>query len=351
VGINSVLIVRLAALGDIIHALPVAAALREACPDARIDWLAKAKHRAVLDLVPVIDHLVLVGPAARRNASPAAADTFLGAAGLARAIRTLRSARYDVALDLQGLGKSAALARLSGARRVIGFPSRHLRERWARLFYTEVSDPSRAVHVIEKNLSVVDAIGIRPAGWSFPLALPASIIVEQARQLLPAGAPGFALVNPGGGWPNKRWSPDRFGAVAAAIRARRGLPSLVLWGPGEEEQARAVVRASEGAAALAPPTTIGDLFRLVEAARLVVSGDTGPLHMAAALGTPIVGIYGPTNPARNGPWNPADVSLSRFETCVCHHKRRCRRASPCLLDISVDEVVSAADRRLAAASP
>jgi ADP-heptose:LPS heptosyltransferase len=122
----------------------------------------------------------------------------------------------------------------------------------------------------------------------------------------------------------------------------------VAWGPGEESLAAAVVAAAGGAAVAAPATSLGELLAVVAAAGLVVSGDTGPLHLAAALGTPIVGIYGPTDPARNGPWSPADVTLSRNRTCACHHQRRCTAAVWCLGALGADEVAAAVDRRLAA---
>ena len=121
---------------------------------------------------------------------------------------------------------------------------------------------------------------------------------------------------------------------------------MVLWGPGEQSLAEDVVAAAGGAAMISPPTSIADLVALARGAALMVSGDTGPTHIAAAVGTPIVGIYGPTRPSRNGPWSPRDVTVSRDAVCQCHHLRRCRLERMCLLDIEVDEVVSAIDRRL-----
>jgi lipopolysaccharide heptosyltransferase I len=331
------LIVRLGALGDIIHALPVAAALREAFPAARIDWLVSERHRAILDHVPVIDRRVVLERPREARSSRAAGATSWRA--VAQAIAELRQADYDVAFDLQGLLKSSILARSSGARRVVGFSVRHLRERWAHLFYTETIEPPSGVHVVDKNLALLAAVGLRDLPKRFPLAIGAGEA---------GGAGGFALINPGAGWPNKRWPPEWFGVIADRLRANHGLASVVLWGPGEEALARTVVESSRGAARLAPPTGIGDMIVLARAASLLVSGDTGPLHIAAAVGTPIVGIYGPTSPARNGPWNPADVCVSRFDACHCHHRRRCRLPVCCLLDISVDEVCAAIDRRLAA---
>jgi len=153
-------------------------------------------------------------------------------------------------------------------------------------------------------------------------------------------------LNPGAAWPNKRWPAARFGALAAALHARRGLRSIVLWGPGEEALAREASDASQGAALPAPQTTLDDLLAIVAEARLVVSGDTGPLHLAAAVEAPIVGIYGPTDPMRNGPWAPDDIAVSRSAICPCFHRRQCHAERWCLLDVTVDEVVDAALRRL-----
>jgi ADP-heptose:LPS heptosyltransferase len=155
-------------------------------------------------------------------------------------------------------------------------------------------------------------------------------------------------VNPGAAWPNKRWPASRYGAVARAINERRGLRTIVSWGPGEEPLAQEVVRGSSGAAILSPPTSIADLVALVRGASLMISGDTGPMHIAAALGTPIVGLYGPTRPSRNGPWAAGDITISRDAVCRCHHLRRCISDRMCLLDIEATEVVNAVERRLAA---
>jgi heptosyltransferase-1 len=133
------------------------------------------------------------------------------------------------------------------------------------------------------------------------------------------------------------------------IQKRHGLRSVVIWGPGEQELAGQVVSASSGAALGAPPTSVADLFALCDAASLMVSGDTGPLHIGAACGTPLVGIYGPTDPGRNGPWSPSDLTVSRFGECRCHHQRQCTNSRWCLDDVQVGEVAACVDRRLAGA--
>jgi lipopolysaccharide heptosyltransferase I len=325
------LIVRMSALGDIVHALPVLAAIRAAWPHAEIDWLADRAYAGVLEHVDGIEQRIIGRPE------------------IVRAIPALRGRRYDAALDLQGLLKSAVMARLSGAARVVGFEPAGLREPAAAWFYDRRVPVDTTAHIVRKNLSVLSALGLPiPDTPRFPLVVPASPIADAAAgEAVSDGAGRFAIVNPGAAWPNKRWPPDRFGAVARHLRDRHGVGALVIWGRGEDGLADAVVAASGGAAVRAPATALGDLIALCARATLMISGDTGPLHIAAALGTPIVGLYGPTFPERNGPWRPDDVTVSRAESCACHHKRSCRRASRCLDDITVDEVRAAVDLRLA----
>jgi heptosyltransferase-1 len=324
-----VLIVRLGALGDIVHAVPAALAIASAVDGIEIDWLVERRHRPVLELFDLPIRPIDLG-------SNRPGDLWT-------VVRALRSRGYDAALDVQGLIKSALLARLSGARRVIGFARRALREPLAGLLYTEAVDPGLYGHVIQKNVALAGALGAASEG-------PGSIempLRPRASSVRIAGVPDpFAVLNPGAGWPNKRWPPERFGELAARLRRDHGLRVLVAWGPGEEPLARAVVEQSSGAADEAPGTELRELVALVRGARLMVSGDTGPLHLAAAAGTPLVGLFGPTDPRRNGPWSSADVSISQFHQCQCHHKRRCTRATRCVDDISVDDVMRAVDVRL-----
>jgi lipopolysaccharide heptosyltransferase I len=337
---NRILLVRLGALGDIVHAIPVAAALRRAFPSARIDWLVGAKHRAILDLVPVIDRRLVI-----------ARDDSAGGSTLLATVRELRRSRYDLAIDLQGLIKSAALARSSGADRVLGFDVTYLRERLARPFYTEVYDPGcdglydprETRHVVEINLGLLQALGVPVAAPEFPLErVESEVAVEVCRR---AGG-RYALLNPGAQWLNKRWPPARFGRLASALHARHGLMSVALWGGGERELADDLVAHADGAALASPQASIADLIAIARGAAVMVSGDTGPVHIAAAVGTPIVGIFGPTRPSRNGPWLAKDVTVSRADVCQCHHLRRCTRDRMCLLDIGVEEVLAAVERRL-----
>lgn len=342
-----ILIVRLSALGDIVHAIPVLAAIARQWPGAKIDWLVEDAYAPILSLVSGLNRRVIVR--GRASAETAGTIAFGGVMGYARAVSHLRAQRYDAALDLQGLIKSAVWARVSGAARVIGFDRAHLREPLAASLYTETVVPNDAPHVIQKNLSILRAIDVDPGALEMPFAPVAG--TDTVGVIASAGGPrSYIVLNPGAAWPNKRWPAERFGQLAALLLGRTGLRSLVTWGPSELELAAAVCRASDGAAKPAPPTSVADLAVLMRDAALVVSGDTGPLHIAAAMGTPLVGIYGPTWPERNGPWDPDDAVVSRAGECVCHHKRECLRGAPCIDGIAVDDVAAVAERRLAKAA-
>jgi len=325
------LIVRLGSLGDLVHALPAVAAIRRAHPAADIDWLVDAPHREFLSLVPVVTSLVTL--------EGRSAGAWLAAR------RTLRLRRYDVALDFQGLVKSAVLARMSGAARVLGFDRAALREPAAGLFYHDRIDVGDRGHVIDKNLRLAAAVGAQAAPIEFPIGAVDSAAAAEVHRRCPAG---YAVINPGAAWPNKRWPPARFGAIAGVLRQRFGLASVVLWGPDESHLAEAVVASSGGAAIAAPETSLRDLVAIARGARLILSGDTGPLHIAVAVGVPAVALFGPTDAGRNGPWHARDRSLSRYAVCPCQYERRCRLPETqwCLSSIAVDEVADAVVQRL-----
>lgn len=331
------LVVRLGSLGDLVHTLPAVASLREAWPSSEIDWLVERPHAELLSLVPVVSDVVVMG------------ERSVG--GWLETRRRLRERRYDVAIDFQGLVKSAALARLSGARNVLGFGTASLREPSARWFYTRTAAICEGRHVIDKNLALVAfAIGMNggrslsPGAHRFPLRIPESPALARLRA---DGVGDYVVINPGAAWPNKRWPVEKFADVVRRLSSERGLMSVVLWGPGERDVADAIVTQSAGAARLAPETTLVDVLAIARGARLFVSGDTGPLHLAGAVGTPLVSMFGPTTPARNGPWDDRDVSLSRYESCACHYKRVCQQPGDwCLETIGVDEVMQAIAQRL-----
>lgn len=325
------LVVRLGSLGDLVHTLPAVAALRRAYPQAQIDWLVDGAHRDFLDLVPVVSSVVALDGR--------------GLGAWRRVLPRLRAERYDVAIDFQGLIKSALLARASGARRVLGFDRAALREPAAAMFYTEGVPVGEGRHVIDKNLKLASALDATSRIREFPLRRVDSAVL---RDLRAHGLGAYALLNCGAAWPNKRWPAERFGLLARHLRDHHGLQSVALWGRGEEDVALKVVEVSDEAAVLAPETDLTELVALCREAALMVSGDTGPTHIATAVGAPVVSLFGPTDPNRNGSWNTADLVCSRYDACVCHYQRRCHRPAEewCLGTITLDEVRRAVDARL-----
>jgi heptosyltransferase-1 len=333
---SRLLVVRLGSLGDLVHTLPAVAALHRALPAAEIDWLVDRVHAEFLHLIPVLSSIVVLDRPT--------------VGGWLDVRRALQRRAYDAAIDFQGLVKSATLARLSGARRVVGFERPGLREPMAAWFYRERVATAEGLHVIDKNLALAAALGADPHTREFPIKDVSSPALDAIHA---QGVSTFALLNCGAAWPNKRWPADRFGRLAVWLRERHGLRSVAIWGPGEAELAADVVRVSEGAAVAAPPTGLTDLVALARAARVMVSGDTGPTHIAGAVGTPIVALFGPTDPHRNGPWSPRDRVVSRYAECACHYQRQCQKAPDgwCLLGIRDLDVQQAIDERLTPDSP
>jgi ADP-heptose:LPS heptosyltransferase len=327
------LLVRLSAIGDVIHTLPALAALSGA--GWEVDWLSEPASSLLLEGNPALR---------RRIAAPAAKAFRIGQARAA--LGALRQARYDVALEAQGLWKSAGWARLSGARRVVGWERRFRREPASALLLGETRPvPESAVHVIDKNLSLLSAVGIEAVGRrEFPLPpVPGDRVDAELRTL---GAEPFALLIPGGGWRNKLWPAERFGELAVAL-GRRGLHSLVAWGPGERALAERVAAASRGAARPCFETTLLELAAVARRAGLVIGADTGPLHLACAVGAPVVGLYGPTDPERNGPFAPWDEVVRVTPACAPCHRRSCPIHERVMDGLTAEAVLAAAERRLA----
>lgn len=358
--IDRLLIVRLSAMGDIIHTLPAAQALRQAFPNAMIGWLIEERWAELLSAPgtprrgarsaqrPLADWVHTVN-LARWKKSLSSLSTLQQ---IAKAWNDVRSVRYEVAVDLQGAIRSAVLARWSGAQMVYG-PAEP-REAPASLWYTRTV-VARGVHVVEQNLSVAEAVAQQKLTVP-PAELPRDLEVEQRmdQRLADEGLSPFAILNPGAGWGAKRWPAERYGYVARAL-ANDGIRAILNYGPGEENLAREAEAASEGAAR-AMKCLITELIALTRRAQLFIGGDTGPMHLAAALQVPVVAIFGPTDPARNGPYRAkshrgseaARAVVLRNPASPTTHTRN-RQPDEAMLEISVDEVVAAARRLLAGA--
>jgi ADP-heptose:LPS heptosyltransferase len=330
------LFVRLSSIGDVVHTLPALAALHRHGWEA--GWLVESPSRALLEDNPLLAQVVVAPP---RRA--------FGWGRALAALRSLRAQRYDAALDFQGLWKSAAWARLAGARRVLGWEGRSRREPLSALLLGERVEWKAGGHVIDKNLALLGPLGIEAVGLrEFPLPFSAEAVQRVDRGLAGLGGGGLVVLNPGGGWPSKLWPAQRFGELARGLRTL-GLRPLVTWGPGEEGIADLAVAASNGAAMRSFPTSLLDYVEVARRARLVVAADTGPLHLACAVGTPVVALFGPTEPARNGPFAPDDVVIRRTPPCAPCYSRSCRRHAGVMEGIAVGEVLAAAERRLAVA--
>lgn len=353
-----ILIVRLSALGDVVHALPMLDALRRARPGAEIAWLVEEGAASLLRGHPQLDRL-WVAPrhearALRRQGRHAAA-----AGRLSQMARELRRARYQLTIDAQCNLRSSLWAWITGAPQRIGFAPPYTKEKAHWLSTIRVAAPAGGQNKAHRNLELLGPLGIDSADARPRIAIPEASRAfarglagrDGARVALHPGVSGFGAI--------KQWAPERFAALARRLREERGARSWVTWGPGERELAQQVVDASDGAALLAPETpSLLDLAALYETCDVVVGGDTGPLHLAAALGVPVVGLYGPKDPAVYGPLDgrtgrPATTVWKQVHCSPCR-LRRCNDVI-CMPAIQVEDVCSAiettAEVRASGSSP
>jgi heptosyltransferase-1 len=338
-----VLIVRIGAMGDVLHAMPAVAALRERHPEWFIGWAIDPCWQELLRAgaatgrgaaMPLVDRCYAV-PAREWNRRPFSLETL----GSIRAVRReLREGRFDLCVDMQGTIRSSVVGRLAGAREFAG-PAEP-RERPARWLYGQ-KIATGAAHVIEQGCEILGAAcgeALAPA----KVELPVDAAAEQWREeLVSRVAPGgerFVVIAPSAGWGAKQWPAERYGAVAAALAAAGYVPLVNAVFAGDI-LANAVVDASAGAAVVVP-CSVGQLIALTRSASLVIAGDTGPLHLAAALERPVVALFGPTDPARNGPYGTA-ARVLRHPSSRRDHSRHAQTEEG-LMQIGVDEVVAAA---------
>lgn len=335
------LIVRLGSLGDIIHAVPAQQMLTQHFPQAEIHWLTEPPYDALLHRIPGIHKLWLADTKKWRR------KPFSVGEGI-RLVRSLRRQRFDAALDFQGLIKSALLAKLSGARRIIGFAAHQSREPASRYFYSETveADDGSRPHAVEINLALAQSLGCSNNGASplIPLDIPTEAFGYVDEQLRRNNVSNPVLVNPGAGWVTKHWPPENYAKLIRRIHQEMGHGMILTYGPGEQGLVEKIRTLAKPHPIASFPTTFLQLAALCRRARLLVAGDTGPLHLAVALGTPTVAILGPTSPWRNGPFNPQDPIVKRYLFCSNSYKRSCNQFI--CMDIPVQEVFDAVTRRL-----
>lgn len=305
--LQKILVVRFGAMGDILHAVPAVMSLRLRWPDAEIAWVLEPRWMPLLAGTAIADHVL---PLNRRSATSAWI-----------ALRWLRRWRPDAAIDFQGLLKSAATAWLSGAETRIGFAAEALREREAGVFYSETVLPATA-HIVDRNVELAGGDSAKATqSWSGPLGFP--------QGTLPAG--DFVLCAPFAGWKSKQWPVDRYAQLGELMMRHRGLPLVMNVMPGTElPQSEFFWRHESGMEGLIDAT---------RRARAVVGLDSGPMHLAATLGKPGVALFGPTDPARNGPYG-GTIRVLRAAGAATSYKRE-EFIAESMSRLKVDEVWSA----------
>jgi lipopolysaccharide heptosyltransferase I len=337
-----ILIVRLSSLGDILHTIPALNSLRAAFPQAEIDWLVEEKAASLLSAVPAIDEIVAINIGALKS-HPARPGSWRG---VLRVIRALRARHYDLCFDFQGLIKTGFLSFVSGARERLGFSSRLVRERPAHWFYTrKLNHPGAAVHIVSQNLLLAQLGGGVAVSREVDLKVPDPEARHIDNLLNQQDLKEFVVINPGGGWPTKRWSPASYGVLAQRIQTELKLRVVVTTGPGEETLYTSLMQTCSHTPPIHLQLPFLQLIPLFKRARLIIGGDTGPFHLACALHRPVVGLFGPTSPIRNGPWSDEDESVEHKLPCSYCGGRSCTRRYECM-EISVDDVFASVVRRL-----
>jgi heptosyltransferase I len=327
------LVVRLGSLGDIVHTFPAVAGLRNSFPRAEIIWLT---HPRWVNLVASSGLATEIWPVDSRHLS-----------SVRQAVAKIRAQHWDAAIDYQGLWKSALLPFLAGVPKRVGFSSETIREFGVPILYTDRVYPS-AAHIADQNGELSLRAGAQNAVGPVKLQVSDAHRRRVCSDLASDGINSYIVLGPGGGWRSKCWPAERFGELCRKIREELNLRCVINYGPGEESLAAAVKSASGKAEPVLYDGELGQLMALLHGARCIVGGDTGPLHLAIALGTKAVAIFGPTNPARNGPYPPQPFVL-RDPTAATTHKRE-SGTNPSLLKISVVQVFDALKLRLGASA-
>ena len=331
---KNILVVKLSAIGDVIHALPVSYAIKEQYPDAHLTWVVEQAAYPILEDNPYIDEIILFEK-----------TKFRSVRGFLREIRPfrrrLRARCYDASLDLQGLFKSAAIVFNAGARLRIG--TANMRE-GAHLVSRPVRGPHAGGHIVERYLDVARALGCTVDEVRFPVAVSARDTAAADALLVRAGVQegsAFIAFAIGANWPNKRWPAGHFGALADRLYRAHYIPVLVGGGRLDEMLAQDIVRASE-----IPPvnlvgrTNLKQLAHIFTRAALVLGGDTGPVHLAAGLRRPTVMLMGPTDANRNGPYGQQENAIEVDRPCRACWKRACPKGLDCLAAITPDAVTA-----------
>jgi heptosyltransferase-1 len=332
------LVVRLGSLGDIVHTFPAVAGLRESFPEAEIVWLTHPRWKALVERSKLATDIWETETRSYHS--------------LREIIGRIRNKHFTAAIDYQGLWKSAALPFLGGVSQRVGFSSQTIREFGVPILYTDRVRCAQT-HIADQNGELSVRAGARSGVAAVTLSVPSIQEVFVLQLLRGFAIEGYIVLSPAGGWRSKCWPPDRYGALCQKIHGALGLRCVLNYGPGESDLISAIKATSGEADPVAYHGSLDQLMALLRNAVCVVGGDTGPLHLAVALGTPAVAIFGPTDPGRNGPYrmrdragntSPIDVVL-RSPHAVTTYKRG-DQAAPSILEIDVDAVFDAVRRQV-----
>ena len=335
-----ILIIKLGAVGDVVHALPVLETLRAAQPDAHLGWVVEGAAAPILQGNPALSELILLER--RKLRGPAGISYFK------TWLSDLKARGYDTVIDPHTLFKSGLIAWGSGAGLRIGF--RKIREGNFLFMNRRVAPDPEYRHAVEKYLCLLKPLGIPAARWvvRFPLnwtPQDGEKIGTFWREEALEGNDPVVAINPGANWESKRWPPDRFARVADRLARRDRARIVLLWGPGERDLAERIAGEMSEKSRLAPETGLKSLAALLKRCRLMISGDSGPLHMAAAVGTPTVALFGPSHAERNGPYGKGHVVVRSTVPPATHWQRK-EFGAHWMEAISVEAVVEAAERQL-----
>jgi len=337
--LTNILIVKLSAIGDVVHALPVAYALRKNFPAARITWVVEKPAYDLVANNPCIDEVIVFDKPKFK--------TWIGLWQNAPAFsRLLKTHKFDVALDLQAIFKGSAISFFSGApQRFVYCDTREL----SGLVSKRICGPNQTGHVVERYLDVVRALGCTVDEVVFPIAITAGEVESATAIATEAGldiARPYVVLSPGANWPNKRW-PVRLFALLADKLNQEGLVPVLTGGPGDQPLAEVIfASAATHIIDLTGKTSLKQLAYIIKQSRAFVGGDTGPMHLAAALATPVVAMYGPTDIVRNGPYGSGHKTLVVPLECAGCWRRQCPKGLDCLEEITVDSVYAAVDEVL-----
>lgn len=336
---GNILIIKLSAIGDVIHALPVSRAIKQASSGSRITWIVEKAAYPLLTNNPDIDEIILFDK-----------PKFKSISGIVRnsptLMKELRSRRFDLALDLQGLAKSAAIAWMSGAPKKLGYCN--MRE-GSGLISKPVHGPNRDGHVVERYLDVARAIGCKvdKPEWVINTTVEEEKAAEAVLRNVGLDIDSkYIVIAPGTNWESKCWPPEFFSQLADRISQETALPIVIIGAAkdrklAEEIQSRSRARMCD----ITGQTSLRELAFILRKSRLFIGGDTGPMHLAVAMGTPVVALFGPTDPKRNGPYGSKNIVVTSHLPCAPCFKKSCATAE-CMRSISPEMVFAAVLKRM-----